>query len=106
MQAGYVLTPRALDDLDEIWSFIASDSEAAANRVEPGILVACNLLARNPLIGSKRQEITSQPVRFWVVTRYPNYTVIYRPGTKPLEVISVLHAKRNIKKAIAQRLRH
>ena len=93
-----------MDDLDEIWSFIASDNEAAANRVEFGILEACNLLARNPLIGSKREEITSQPVRFWVVTRYPNYTVIYRPDTKPLEVISIVHAKRNIRRLVTERM--
>ncbi|MGO8757996.1 MAG: type II toxin-antitoxin system RelE/ParE family toxin [Terracidiphilus sp.] len=104
MSAAYVLTPRALDDLDEIWRYIAADNETAATRVESAILGACKLLARNPLIGSKRREVTSLPVRFWVVTRYPNFIVVYRPETAPLEVISVLHAKRNIKRLIAERM--
>ncbi len=89
----------ALDDLDDIWSFIAADSVDAANRVESAIFEACESVARYPLLGSKRAEITPLPVRFWVVTRYPNFIVVYRPETKPLQIIAVLHGKRDIKRA-------
>ena len=37
----YQFTPQALDDLFEIWSFIASDDLDAANRVEKAIHVGC-----------------------------------------------------------------
>jgi plasmid stabilization system protein ParE len=97
MPTLYRLTPRALDDLCEIWEYIAEDNVDAANRVESAILSACSSLARHPLIGSKRSEITPLPARFWAVTRFPNYIVVYRPETKPLQIITVLHAKRNIK---------
>jgi plasmid stabilization system protein ParE len=97
MATPFQLTPRALDDLTVIWDYIAEDSVTAANRVESAILSVCNRLARHPLIGSKRNEITPLPVRFWTVTRFPNYIVVYRPETKPLQVIAVLHGKRNIK---------
>ena len=97
MPTGFQLTPRALDDLSEIWDYIAIDSVKAANRVESAILSACSNLARHPFIGSKRGEITPLPVRFWTASRFPNFIVVYRPDTKPLQVISVLHGKRDLK---------
>jgi plasmid stabilization system protein ParE len=64
MPIQFQLTPRALDDLDEIWNHIAADSVGAANRVEAAILAACSSLAKRPLLGPKRGEITTLPVRF------------------------------------------
>ena len=97
MHAHYRLTPRAVDDLDAIWSYIAAFSVDAANRVGSAILSSCEKLTQRPLLGSKRAEITRLPVRFWTVTRYPNFVVVYRPETTPLQVITVLHGKRDIK---------
>jgi plasmid stabilization system protein ParE len=31
------------------------------------------------------------------VTRFPNFIVVYRPETKPLQVVAVLHGKRNLR---------
>jgi plasmid stabilization system protein ParE len=97
MSTPFQLTLRALNDLSDIWEYIAEDNVDAANRVESAILSACNSLARHPLIGSKRTEITPLPVRFWTVTRFPNYIIVYRPHTMPLQVVAVLHGKRNLK---------
>jgi plasmid stabilization system protein ParE len=97
MSTPFQLTPRALNDLSDIWEYIAEDNVSAANRVESAILSACNSLARHPLIGSKRTEITPLPVRFWTITRFPNYIIVYRSETKPLQVVAVLHGKRNLK---------
>ena len=103
MPCPYLLTPRAIDDLDEIWNYIAQDSPAAADRVEGAIFEAFSSLARHPMLGSKRSEISSLPVRFWVLSRYPSYVVVYRPDTKPLRIVAVLHAKRNLKTQLANR---
>ncbi len=103
MPPAYRFTPRALDDLDEIWSYIAVENETAANRVESAILATCDSLARHPHLGSKRSEITPLPVRFWVVTRFPNFIVVYRPAVKPLQVVAVLHAKQDIKRLMEER---
>jgi plasmid stabilization system protein ParE len=97
MPTLYQLTPRALSDLGDIWDYIAEDYVKAANRVESAILLACSSLARHPLLGSKRSEITLQPVRFWTVSRFPNFIVVYRPETKPLQIVTVLHGRRNIR---------
>ena len=95
MPFSFELTPRALAELDDIWNYIAEDSVDAANRVESAILAACESLARRPMLGSKRVEITTLPVRFWPVTRFPNFIVVYRPETKPLQVLTVIHGKRD-----------
>jgi len=100
MPAAWQLTPRALSDLDEIWDFIAGDSVNAANRVESAIFSACLRLANHPMLGSKRSEITALPVRFWTVPRFPSFIVVYRPDTRPLQVVAILHGKRNLKSAL------
>lgn len=97
MPTSFQLTPRALDDIDGIWDYIARENVNAANRVESAIFSACRSLALHPLLGSKRSEIALLPVRFWTITRFPNFIVIYRPDTKPLQVIAVLRGKRNLK---------
>jgi len=103
MRTPYRFTPMALDDLDEIWNYIAGDSVDSANRVEAAIFEACEGIARHPMLGSKRSEITPLPVRFWVVSRFPNFIVVYRPETVPLQVVAVLYAKRDMKRVLAER---
>jgi antitoxin ParD1/3/4/toxin ParE1/3/4 len=48
--SDYRFTPQAIDDLFEIWSYIATDDVDAADRVEEAIHVACscvgNILCR------------------------------------------------------------
>ena len=92
----YRFTPQALNDLFEIWSYIAQDNSQAADRVEQAIYKACELLAESPLAGTVRKDLTSLPVRFWLVPQFPNYFIVYDPGAKPLEVIRILHRTRNI----------
>lgn len=97
MSAAFQLTPQALEDLDAIWWMIAEDNQDAADRVETEILAACKRLAKHPLMGTKRQDITPLSVRFWTITKFPNYVIVYRHETAPLQVIAVLHAKRDLK---------
>ena len=53
--------------------------------------------------GHTRADFTNRPLRFWTLTRYPNYAVVYRPETSPLQVIAVLHGKRNARRVLKQR---
>jgi antitoxin ParD1/3/4 len=94
--SAYVLTPLAKADLFSIWSHIADDSEDAADRVEQAIYDACSFVAEGPMRGHSRPDLTTRPLRFWTLTRYPNYAVVYRPETVPLQIVAVLHGKRNI----------
>jgi len=100
---AYVLTPLAKADIFDIWSFIAGDREDAADRVEQAIYDACAFVAEAPMRGHSRSGITARPVRFWTLTRYPNYTVVYRPETTPVQIVAVLHGKRNAQRILKQR---
>jgi plasmid stabilization system protein ParE len=53
--------------------------------------------------GHSRPGLTTRSLRFWTLTQYPNYTVVYRPETAPLQVVAVLHWKRNIRRILKQR---
>src|ERR1035437_9008245 len=103
MNTAVQFTPHAAEDLDEIWWFIAEDNRGAANRVELEIIATCRRLAKHSLMGVRRQDITPLPVRFWTVTKFPNYVIVYRPETNPLQVIAVLHGKRDLKEVLAGR---
>ena len=93
---NYRFTPQAAEDLFEIWRYVAGDNEEAASRVEKAILDACSFLANAPLSGRIRRELTSRPLRFWPVRQFPNYIVVYDPVTKPLQIIRLLHGKRDL----------
>ena len=103
MNAPFQFTPQATEDLDAIWWFIAEHSREAANRVELEILATCRRLAKHPLMGTRRRDITQRPVRFWTVTKFPNYVIVYLPETTPLQVIAVLHGKRDLMGALEKR---
>jgi plasmid stabilization system protein ParE len=94
MKARIQFTPQAAEDLDSIWWVIAEDNRDAADRVEREILATCHRLAKHPRMGTKRQDLTPLPVRFWIV---------YRPETVPLQVVAVLHGKRDLKEVLESR---
>ncbi|MBV8847122.1 MAG: type II toxin-antitoxin system RelE/ParE family toxin [Bryobacterales bacterium] len=71
--------------------------------MEQAIHDACAFLAKGPLRGHSRADLTSRSLRFWTLRRYPNYTVVYRPETAPLQIVAVLRGKRNIRRILDQR---
>lgn len=101
--SAFVLTPLAKADIFNIWSYIADDSEEAADRVERAIYAACAFVAEAPLRGHLRPSLTTRSLRFWTLTKYPNYAVVYRPETAPLQIVAVIHGKRNIRRVLKQR---
>ena len=92
-----------------IFSTSGLSSRRTANtppRVEQEIYNACNFLAAAPLRGHSRADLASSELRFRTLTRYPNYpnyTVVYRPRTTPLQIVAVLHGKRNIPRILKHR---
>ena len=100
--ASFRLTPDAIDDVDTIWRFIFKDNSAAADAVEEEIKSACALLAREPYRGHVRSDLTRLPVRFWTLPKYPNYMIIYKPDSRPVEIVRILHGMRNIKQILGK----
>lgn len=102
--ASFRLTPDAIDDLEAIWSFIFKDDPGAADAVEEGIRLACAMLAKRPLIGRVRRDLTTLPVHFWTIPRHSNYIIVYKPDSEPIEIVRVLHGMRNIKRILGESL--
>ncbi len=100
---SYALTPLAWEDISEIWDHIAQDSQDAANRVEEAIYEACTFIADTPRAGHTRADLTSLNLRFWTLTAYTNYSIVYRPDTSPVRVIAILHGGRNLRRVLKQR---
>jgi plasmid stabilization system protein ParE len=96
----YRLTPQAVDDLFQIWSYVAKTSVEAANRVEEAILATCESAANSPLAGSVRDDLTDRPVRFWLVQPWQNYWVVYDPSKTPIHIIRILHASRDVSQVL------
>lgn len=100
---AYAFTPLAKADIFDIWTYIAEDSESAADLVEQAIYDACAFVAEAPLRGHSRPDLTGRSLLFWTLTRYPNYTIVYRPDTAPLQVVAVLHGRRNARRILRER---
>jgi plasmid stabilization system protein ParE len=101
--SDYDLTPLAKADIFAVWAFVAEDNEDAADRVQQAIYDACKFLAESPLRGHPRKDLTNRAIRFWTLTRYPNYTIVYRPETVPVQVVAVLHGKRDVRRILKTR---
>jgi plasmid stabilization system protein ParE len=93
----FVLTQVAKADLLKIIEYLEGDNPSAVLKVVDALDDAMQLLADNPGMGHFRPDLTPQDVRFWSVFRY---LVIYRPDTKPLEIVRVLHGKRDVRRLL------
>ena len=86
------LSPQAIEDIRDIWRYIADDNIEAAAKVRGNLLDACRLLAENPLVGRSRPEFTEEDVRFWPVG---TYLIIYR-ASAPVDIVRVVHGARDL----------
>jgi plasmid stabilization system protein ParE len=95
---------RALEAQDAEESWTDEERHALSTHIEEGYLEAeRGELVDGPLRGHARPDLTARPVRFWKLTSYPNYTIVYRPETVPLQIVAVLHGKRNIQRISTER---
>jgi|SRR5271165_681847 len=90
----YRLTPEAEEDLFQLWAYIARDNLDAANRVEAAVYEACDFLASHPFAGRLRADLAGGFVRFWAVSRFSNYLIVYKPASRPLAIVRILHGAR------------
>lgn len=86
------ISPRASEDLLEIWSYIADDSEANADGFIDKIYETMELLARQRGLGRHRDEL-APGIQSFAVSRY---IVFYRVVTGAIEIVRVLHGARDI----------
>ncbi len=102
MTVRYVLAPGAALDLVQIWRYIkAQSSVAVADRVEAVIREKIAFLARVPGAGHLRKSLTDQDVRFFPAY---SYLIVYRSDTRPLQVVPILHGRRDVEQILKGRL--
>src|SRR5271157_5516188 len=102
MKRRYVLAPEAALDLVQIWRYIKKESSVnIADRVEAAIRDRIVSLAKSPGIGHRRKDLTDEAVKFFPVY---SYLIVYRPDTNPLQVVSILHGRRDVEQILKGRL--
>jgi antitoxin ParD1/3/4/toxin ParE1/3/4 len=101
MSVRYVLAPEAAEDLVHIWGYIRQKADVEiADRVESAIRQKIDFLARNPVSGHSRNDLTDEPVKFFPVY---SYLIVYRPESKPLQVVAILHGYRDVEQILRDR---
>ncbi len=96
--ARAIFAPAAEGDLTEIYTFIASDNRAAAWSTIELLEQKTTTLAAAPGLGRAREELQSN-LRSLAVG---NYVIFYRPSPDGIEVVRVLHGKRDIEAIFAE----
>ena len=102
MRRRYVLAPEAALDLVQIWRYLKRQSSLEiADRVESVIRDKFVFLAANPGAGHWRKDLTEEAVKFFPVY---SYLIVYRPETTPLQIVSILHGRRDVEQLLKDRL--
>lgn len=86
------LTIPAIQDLEEIYDYIALDNVEAAERLKARLQKRWRSAADNPGIGSKRDYL--QPNLRSV--REGNYVILYHQIEDGIEIVRILHGARDI----------
>jgi toxin ParE1/3/4 len=89
--ARYRLTPRALQDLRDIWHNISIESEKAADKLLMRIFDKLGLAAEHPKMGAARPQL-SVTARVLVEGRY---IIIYEPQMEGILVVAIVHGMRD-----------
>ena len=87
------ITSPALDDLADLWSFHARESEPRAQAWVDAILKTIALLEVTSLIGHERQESYLKGLRSLTHKRY---IIFYRVSREEIQVIRIIHGHRDL----------
>lgn len=102
MRVRYVLAPEAAQDLVRIWRYIKNNAGLEmADRVESVIREKISYLAANPGAGHWRKDLTDEPVKFFSIYAY---LIVYRPEKIPVQVVAILHGRRDVEQLLKDRL--
>ncbi len=101
MKARYILAPEAALDLVQIWRYIKKNAGlGTAERVESVIREKILYLAERPGGGHWRRDLTDEAVKFFSIYAY---LIVYRPETKPLQIVAILHGRRDVEQLLKSR---
>jgi len=85
MGSSFILIPSASRDIDEIIEYVLNHSgPTRALHVHQRIYEAFVKVAAHPGFGHRRADLADESLRVWNVF---SYLVIYRPETRPLQIV-------------------
>ena len=94
MSVKLVVSPEARSDLVDIWRFLSSRNARATGRIMRDITESFKLLVDYPESGTKRNELRRGLRSFPV----GNYIVFYSITGAGIEIVRVLHGRRDIER--------
>lgn len=99
MTSRFRLSSAGDRDISDIWEYIASANLVAANKVLERPCATILWLSRYPQAGRRRPDVTNREIFFW-----PDGNYKFSIGTFPsfIEVVAVLHGKRDIPSALRE----
>jgi len=89
----FYLSPIAEQDIDEIVTYLAQENVDAAMKLLDSLYKSLDLLASNPMMGHKREDLTDRAVRFWPFKWH--YLIVYKDSS-PIEIVRVLSGYRDV----------
>ena len=93
MASNFALHPEAFEDLEDIRAYLAEKSTNAADRVISEVhRTIRDVLVPFPCAGYRRTDLTSRPLRFYLVL---NCYLIAYAAEAPLWIVAVIHARRS-----------
>ena len=93
-----ILSPQARRDMANIWDYLAKHSESEADEMVDDLNSKFRLLREHPYLGRKRDDLRAGYRS--VVER--DYIVLYRVVRRGVEIMRVIHGKRNIPALLRQ----
>ena len=98
----FQLTEDAILDINAIWLYLLEkEGLVTADRIAGELFKGFYKLADTPNSGHRRGDLTNRNILFY---RIFSYLVIYQPGSSPLQILGVLHGKRNVWRILRERL--
>jgi antitoxin ParD1/3/4 len=95
----FIVAPDADEDVFHIWRYLFIRAGAGtANRIESELYDLFAALAAAPGQGHTRPDLTNAQVLFCPLYQY---LIVYRIGL-PLEIVRVLHGRRNVKRLLVK----
>ena len=94
MSRSFILTLSASRDIDDIFEYVLEhDGPARALHVHNKLHGEFSKIGAQPGIGHRREDLADESLRVWAVF---SFLVIYRPDTRPVQIIRVLHGARDV----------
>lgn len=94
-----VFSPESLNDLDEIWLYIAQDNINRADHFVNELQALCEgKLAMFPKMGSRRDYLEKNILAF----PHQNYMIYYRELENTLEIVRLMHGSIDVENTFSK----